>query len=55
MSLIVDFLTSGRTIQEILREYPGLEETDILACIAYHVEMARQRCIEIRLESQPLI
>jgi uncharacterized protein (DUF433 family) len=47
VSLILDFLASGMTAQEILREYPGLEEADILACIAYGAEMARERYFEI--------
>jgi uncharacterized protein (DUF433 family) len=35
VSLILDFLASGMTIEEILQEYSDLEEADILACIAY--------------------
>ncbi|HEV2851473.1 MAG TPA: DUF433 domain-containing protein [Thermoanaerobaculia bacterium] len=35
VSLILDFLASGSTIQEILEDYPQLEEADVLACIAY--------------------
>jgi uncharacterized protein (DUF433 family) len=38
------------TVQKILEEYPGLEEADILACIAYGAEMARERYFEIPLE-----
>ena len=52
VSLILDFLASGMTTQEILQEYPGLEEVDILACIAYGAEMARERYIEIPLERE---
>lgn len=52
VSLILDFLASRRTTQEILQEYPGLEEADILACIAYGAEMARERSIEIPLEGE---
>jgi uncharacterized protein (DUF433 family) len=47
VSLILDFLASGMTTQDLLREYPGLEEADILACIAYGAEMARERYFEI--------
>ncbi len=46
VSLILDFLASGMTIREILDEYPGLQEADILACIAYGAEMARERYFE---------
>jgi len=47
VSLILDFLASGMTSQKILKQYPGLEEADILACIAYGAEMARERYVEI--------
>ncbi|MBM4293477.1 MAG: DUF433 domain-containing protein [Deltaproteobacteria bacterium] len=52
VSLILDFLASGMTLKEILDEYPGLEEEDVLACIAYGAEMARERYIEIPLEAR---
>lgn len=50
VSLILDFLASGATIQELLDNYPGLEEADVLACIAYGAEMARERYVEIPIE-----
>ena len=40
VSLILDFLASGASVDEILRDYPQLEEADIMACIAYGAEMA---------------
>ena len=49
VSLILDLLASGMTTQEILKEYPGLEEADVLACIAYGAEMSRERYIDIPL------
>ena len=51
VSLILDFRASGMSIPEILQQYPGLEEADILACIAYGAEMARERYIEIPIGS----
>lgn len=51
VSLILDFLASGMTIPEILDDYPQLETADILACIAYGAEMARERYIDIPLET----
>jgi len=51
VSLILDFLADGMSVQQILEEYPGLEEADILACIAYGAEMARERYVEIPLEA----
>ena len=49
VSLILDFLASGMTAEEILEEYPGLDKADILACIAYGAEMSRERYIEVPL------
>ena len=52
VSLILDVLASGMSVAEILREYPGLEEVDIYACIAYGAEMARERFVDIPLEAK---
>jgi uncharacterized protein (DUF433 family) len=35
VTLILDMLASGMEIDDILREYPQMEEADIRACIAY--------------------
>lgn len=43
-------MASGMTVGEILQDYPGLEEADILACIAYGAEMARERYVDIPIE-----
>jgi uncharacterized protein (DUF433 family) len=51
VSLILDLLASGLAIPEILQEYPGLEEEDVRACIAYGAEMARERFVEVAIES----
>ena len=47
VSLILDFLASGWSIEQILENYPGLEEADIFACLAYGAEMSRERFVEI--------
>ena len=41
VSLILDFLASGHSIEEILGEYPSLQREDILAAIAYGSASAR--------------
>jgi len=43
VSLILDWLAAGSSIDEILASYPGLTEEDVRACIAYGAEMSRQR------------
>lgn len=40
VSLILDFLAGGETIENILEAYPSLEREDILACIAYGAELS---------------
>jgi uncharacterized protein (DUF433 family) len=37
VSLILDFLASGMTIEEVLAEYPQLTEEDVRAAIVYGV------------------
>ncbi len=51
MSLILDLLAGGMSVQEIVDEYPGLEEADGLACIAYGAEMAREQFVDIPVRS----
>jgi len=50
VSLILDLLANGDTAGEILEAYPGLEEADVFACIAYGAEMARERFVDIPTE-----
>jgi len=47
VSLILDYLASGMTIEEILEAYSGIEREDVLACIAYGAEMRRGYYVEI--------
>ncbi len=51
VSLILDFLANGMTMEEILAEYPSLKLEDIRAAIAYGAEMSRERYVEIPMES----
>jgi uncharacterized protein (DUF433 family) len=52
VSLILDLLASGSTIEEILEEYPHLTRDGIRACIAYGAEAARERFIPVAVEDQ---
>ena len=42
VSLILDYLAAGETIEGLLEAYPSIETQDILACIAYGSEMTKQ-------------
>jgi len=51
VSLILDFLANGSSVEELLDEYPQLTIEDIRAAIAYGAEMARERYVEIPIEA----
>ena len=51
VSLILDFLANGMSIEQILTEYPQLSSEDIRAALAYGAEMARERYVEIPIET----
>jgi uncharacterized protein (DUF433 family) len=55
VSLILDFLASGMTLEELLEEYPRIEREDVLACIAYGAELARDYYVEIPLGEKKLV
>lgn len=50
VSLILDFLAGGMSMDELLAEYPQLTMEDIRAAIAYGAEMARERYVELPAE-----
>ncbi len=51
VSLILDFLASGMSPEELLKEYPDLTPLDIQACLAYGAEMSRERYVPIPITS----
>jgi uncharacterized protein (DUF433 family) len=50
VSLVLDYLASGMSEQEIIEEYPYLSHDDILAAIAYGAEASRERIIPVSTE-----
>ena len=50
VSLLLDLLASGMTVDEVLQEYPHLTRDDVFAAIAYGAEMSRERFVEVPLE-----
>jgi len=51
VSFILDQLADGRSVDEIIEDYPGLQEVDIRACIAYGSAMASERFVAVRSAS----
>lgn len=51
VSLVLSLLAGGKSIDDILGEYPQLERADILACLAYGAEAASEHFVELPNES----
>jgi uncharacterized protein (DUF433 family) len=47
VSLILDLLAGGESIEQVLEGYPQLTRQDILACIAYGAAMSRENYASI--------
>jgi uncharacterized protein (DUF433 family) len=47
VSLILDFLAAGATVDEVLQDYPQITAEDIRACIAFASEMTRERTVHV--------
>jgi len=47
VSLLLDQLAGGTTIDELLTEYPQLAREDVLAAIAYGAEVTRERIVPV--------
>jgi uncharacterized protein (DUF433 family) len=52
VSLILDLMASGSSMEEVLAEYPQLSLEDIRAAVAYGAEMSRERYVEIPIEAR---
>ena len=39
---VLEYLASGMTHEQILRDFPSLTETDILACLAFAADRERR-------------
>lgn len=47
VSVVLDNLASGATIEDILRNYPSLTKKDIHAAIGYAAELAKERHVVV--------
>ncbi len=45
VEIILDLLSAGMTTQELLEDYPDLEEDDIRACLAFAAKLMRVKSI----------
>lgn len=51
VSLILDMLAYGTSIEEILEDYPQLKREDVLACIAYGSMMSHENYVEVHFQA----
>lgn len=49
VSLVLDFLASGTSVEEILENYPQLKREDIFACLAYGAAMSHEHFVELKM------
>ena len=47
VSMLLDMLADGMTMDEILKDYPQLQPDDVLAAIAYGAEASREMLVEL--------
>ena len=47
VSLLLDMLADGMTVEEIIGEYPQLQPDDIRAAIAYGAEASREMLVDL--------
>lgn len=51
VSLLLDMLADGMSIEDIRKEYPHLKREDVLAAMAYGAEMSRERYVDVPVEA----
>lgn len=47
VSVVLDNLAAGISVEELLQEYPSLPRTAVTAALAYAAELARERVIAL--------
>lgn len=47
VSVVLDNLAAGLSIEDILRSYPSLKRDSVLAAISYAADLARERIVSM--------
>jgi len=45
VSVLLDNLAAGQSVDEIIKSYPSITQQDLSACMAYAAELARERLV----------
>lgn len=51
VSLVLDMLAYGTSIEEIIEAYPHLKREDVLACITYGSVMSHENYVEVHFQA----
>ncbi|MCB0610962.1 MAG: DUF433 domain-containing protein [Lewinellaceae bacterium] len=51
VSLILDYLSAGESMDNILEAYPQIRKEDIFACIAYGSAMSKEHFVDIKINA----
>ena len=51
VSVVLDNLAAGLSVEEILNSYPSLTRESVLAAISYAAELARERIVPMPAQS----
>ncbi|MEZ5980340.1 MAG: DUF433 domain-containing protein [Planctomycetota bacterium] len=43
VSAVLDNLAAGRTVEQVVEDYPSIGRDDVMAALAYAAELARER------------
>lgn len=47
VSLVLGLLAGGMSVQDVVAEYPGIDELDVRACIAYGARLAGSDFVDV--------
>ena len=53
VSVILDNLAAGVSLEEIFKSYPSLTPEDVQAALAYAADLARERIVSVPIEVNP--
>jgi uncharacterized protein (DUF433 family) len=45
VSMILDLMSAGMSYEELMEDYPALEKTDFLACLAFAAHMVEFKAV----------
>ena len=51
VTLVLDLLAEGMSMEEVLAEYPQIEREDLQACMAYGSEVARGHYFSVPMDA----